>query len=162
MLQAGRSPLRVPDEVDFFKLPNPSSRTMGLGSTQPLTKISTINLTGGKTRPARKADNSHLWAECLKMWELQPLATLRAYTACIGITLPPLQHFLPVLRFILWRNRPMRELLKFRNLKERDCTAVAERCRVLSPLPPLVSRFLALLGCAVTLAHSPHVGFQRL
>jgi hypothetical protein len=27
MLQAGRSPVRVPDEVDFFNLPNPSSRT---------------------------------------------------------------------------------------------------------------------------------------
>jgi hypothetical protein len=27
-----------PDEVDFFNLPNPSNRTMALGSTQPLTK----------------------------------------------------------------------------------------------------------------------------
>jgi hypothetical protein len=55
MLQAGRSPVRVPDGVDFFNLPNPSSRTMG--STQPLTKISTRTLTGGKKRPAHKADN---------------------------------------------------------------------------------------------------------
>jgi hypothetical protein len=31
MIQAGRSPVRVPDEVDFFNLPNPSSRTMALG-----------------------------------------------------------------------------------------------------------------------------------
>jgi hypothetical protein len=37
--------------------------------------------------------------------------------------------------YILWRNRPMRELLKFRNLKERDCATVAERCRVLPSLP---------------------------
>jgi hypothetical protein len=36
---------------------------------------------------------------------------------------------------ILWRNRPMWELLKFRNLKERDCATVAERCCVLPPLP---------------------------
>jgi hypothetical protein len=36
---------------------------------------------------------------------------------------------------LLWRNRPMRELLKFRNLKECDCATVAERCRVLPPLP---------------------------
>jgi hypothetical protein len=35
MLQAGKSPVQVPDEVDFFNLPNPSSRTMALGSTQP-------------------------------------------------------------------------------------------------------------------------------
>jgi hypothetical protein len=41
MLQAGRSPDRVPDEVDFFNLFNPSCRTMPLGSTQPLTETST-------------------------------------------------------------------------------------------------------------------------
>jgi hypothetical protein len=35
----------------------------------------------------------------------------------------------------VWRNRPMRELLKFRNLKGRDFATVAERCRVLPPLP---------------------------
>jgi hypothetical protein len=57
MLQAGRSPVQVPDEVDFFNLPNPSSLTMALGSTQPLTKSSTRNLPGGKKRPARRADN---------------------------------------------------------------------------------------------------------
>jgi hypothetical protein len=57
MLQAGRSLVRVPDEVNFFNLPNPSSRTMALGSTQPLTKKSTRELPGGKTRRARKADN---------------------------------------------------------------------------------------------------------
>jgi hypothetical protein len=57
MLQAGRSPVRVPDEVNFFNLPNPSSRTMALGSTQRLTEMSTRNLHGGKKRPARRADN---------------------------------------------------------------------------------------------------------
>jgi hypothetical protein len=56
MLQTGRSPVRVPDEVDFF-LPNPSSRSMALGSTEPLTKMSTRNLPGGKKRSARRADN---------------------------------------------------------------------------------------------------------
>jgi hypothetical protein len=45
------------DEVDFFNWPNSSSRTMALGSTQPLTQMSTRNLPGGKGRPARKADN---------------------------------------------------------------------------------------------------------
>jgi hypothetical protein len=35
------------DEVDFFNLPNPSTRTMALGSTQPLTEMSTRNLPGG-------------------------------------------------------------------------------------------------------------------
>jgi hypothetical protein len=58
MLQARKSPVRVPDEVDFFfNLPNPSSRTMALRSTQTLTKMSTRNFPGGKKRLARRADN---------------------------------------------------------------------------------------------------------
>jgi hypothetical protein len=40
---AGSSPY----EVEFFSSPNPSSRTMTLGSTQPLTEINTRNLRGG-------------------------------------------------------------------------------------------------------------------
>jgi hypothetical protein len=56
-LQAGRSRDRILDEVDFFNLPNPSSRTIALGSTQPLTEMSTRNIPGGEGRPARKADN---------------------------------------------------------------------------------------------------------
>jgi hypothetical protein len=56
MLQAGRSPVRVPDEVNLFNLPNPSSRTMTLGSTQHLTEMSTRNLPGGKKLLAHRAD----------------------------------------------------------------------------------------------------------
>jgi hypothetical protein len=38
----------IPGEViGFFDLPNPSSRNMILGSTQPLTERSTRNLPGG-------------------------------------------------------------------------------------------------------------------
>jgi hypothetical protein len=43
-----------PSEMDIFNSPNPSSRTMALGSTQPLTEMSTRNLPGGKGRSARK------------------------------------------------------------------------------------------------------------
>jgi hypothetical protein len=57
ILQAGRSPVRIPDEVEILNLPNPSSRTMALVSTQALTEMSTRNLPGGKKRPARRADN---------------------------------------------------------------------------------------------------------
>jgi hypothetical protein len=47
-----------PIEVDFFfNLPNPSSCTMALGSTQPVTEMSTRNLPGGKERTGHKADN---------------------------------------------------------------------------------------------------------
>jgi hypothetical protein len=46
-----------PDEVTgFFNWPNPTSRTMSLGSTQPLTEMSAKNLLEGKGRPARGAD----------------------------------------------------------------------------------------------------------
>jgi hypothetical protein len=57
MPQAGRSPVKVPDEKDFFNSPNPSSRTMALRSTQPLIEMSTRCLSVGKTRLARRADN---------------------------------------------------------------------------------------------------------
>jgi hypothetical protein len=46
-----------PDEVDLFNIPNPSSRTMALESTQPLAEMSTRNLPGSKGRLARRADN---------------------------------------------------------------------------------------------------------
>jgi hypothetical protein len=57
MLQAGRSLVPVPNEVKFFNLLNPSSCTMALGSTQPLTELSIRNLLGGKKRQARRADS---------------------------------------------------------------------------------------------------------
>jgi hypothetical protein len=47
MLQAGRSRVRVPMRWIFFNLPNPSSHTMALGSTQPLTEMSTRKIPGG-------------------------------------------------------------------------------------------------------------------
>jgi hypothetical protein len=41
----------ISDEVNgFFNWPNPSSRTMALGSTNPLTEMSTRNLPEGKGR----------------------------------------------------------------------------------------------------------------
>jgi hypothetical protein len=75
----------IPDGViGFFNWPNPSSRTMALGSTQPLTEMSTRNLPGGKGRPAGGADN--LTAICeptvYKMWEPRCRKTLCAFTAC--------------------------------------------------------------------------------
>jgi hypothetical protein len=59
------------DIIQFLNWPNPSSRTMTLGSTQPLTEMSTRNLSGGKGRPARKADKLAVFCETIvwKMWE---------------------------------------------------------------------------------------------
>jgi hypothetical protein len=47
MLQAGRSQFRFSMSLDFLINQNPSSRTMALGSSQPLTEMSTRNLPGG-------------------------------------------------------------------------------------------------------------------
>jgi hypothetical protein len=44
MLQAGRSRDRVPTRWTFSNLPNPSGRTVALGSTQPVTEMSTKKL----------------------------------------------------------------------------------------------------------------------
>jgi hypothetical protein len=86
MLQAGRSRFRFPKRsLNFFNLLNPSSRNMALGSTQPLTEMSTRNVPGGK----RAADAQvwqpyrHLWVDCLdKMWEPRRLTILWVSTAC--------------------------------------------------------------------------------
>jgi hypothetical protein len=39
---------------------------MALGSTQPLTEMSTRNLTGGKGRPAHETDNLTAIYDCLE------------------------------------------------------------------------------------------------
>jgi hypothetical protein len=57
MLQTGRSRDRVPMKWIFSKSPNLSSRTMTLGSTQPLTEMSATNLPGSKGWPEGRADN---------------------------------------------------------------------------------------------------------
>jgi hypothetical protein len=43
--------------IGIFDWLNPSSLTIALMSTQPLTEMSIRNPSGGKERPARKADN---------------------------------------------------------------------------------------------------------
>jgi hypothetical protein len=47
MLQTGRSRVRVSMRWILFNWPNPSSRTMALGSTQPITEMSTRKIPGG-------------------------------------------------------------------------------------------------------------------
>jgi hypothetical protein len=56
---------------------------IALGSTQPLTEMSTRNLPGGKGRPARKADLTAICEPIVyEMWEPRRLTTLWASTAC--------------------------------------------------------------------------------
>jgi hypothetical protein len=57
---------------------------MALGSTQPLTEMSTRNIRGGKGRPARKTNNLTAISKPIvyKMWEPRRLTNLWASTAC--------------------------------------------------------------------------------
>jgi hypothetical protein len=81
MLQAGRSWFRFPMKLlSFYNWPDPSSRTMALGSNQPLTEMSTRNISECEERPTRKADN--FIAICEPMWEPRRLTNLWASTAC--------------------------------------------------------------------------------
>jgi hypothetical protein len=78
----------------FFSWPNPSSRTMAPGSTQPLTEMSTRNLPGGKGRLARKADNLTAICEPIvyKMWEPRRLTT-PCYRASFSFSFYPYGYF---------------------------------------------------------------------
>jgi hypothetical protein len=92
---AARSPVPIPDEVDFFTLPYLSSRSMALGSTQPLTEMSTRNLPGGKS--GRHVGLTTLLPSMSRISEnvgASISATLRASTACTGITLPYLYIYI--------------------------------------------------------------------
>ena len=53
----------------IFHWHNPSGRTMVLGSTQPLTEMSTRNVSWGQRRPVRRADNLNTFM-CPLPWNL--------------------------------------------------------------------------------------------
>jgi hypothetical protein len=61
--------------MDIFNSPNPSSRTMALGSTQLLTEMNTRNFPNGKKRTERRANN--LAAICEQMSENVEASTSR-------------------------------------------------------------------------------------
>jgi hypothetical protein len=54
VLQAGSVPNEI---IGFYNWPNPSSCTVALGSTQPVTGMSASNFGGCKGWPVHKADN---------------------------------------------------------------------------------------------------------
>jgi len=92
----------IPDgAIGIFHLQNPSQCTVALGSTQPLTKMSTMVISwGGKggwcigltTLPALCDDH-------LEIWEPQPPGTVRA---CPGLSWDCFA-FVPVFQFlVLW------------------------------------------------------------
>jgi len=55
---------------------------MDLGSTQPLTEMSTTNIFWGLRRPVRRAENlSTFMCRLSEIWQPQPPGTLKAYNS---------------------------------------------------------------------------------
>jgi hypothetical protein len=75
--------------MDIFNLRNPSGRSIVLGLTHYLTKVSTRNIPEGKERPVRKADNPTSICETITwtMWDPRRLTTLGASVACYSDSL---------------------------------------------------------------------------
>jgi hypothetical protein len=94
---AGRSRIRFPMvSSEIFYLHNPSCRTMALGSTQPLTEMSTRNISSGvKAAGAYGWQPYHLHVSTvLKSGSLTLLEPSGPVQACNGIVLPILCIFL--------------------------------------------------------------------
>ena len=75
----------IPDGVNgIFHGHNPFDRTMALGLTQPLTEMSSRNISWGKGgRCVGLTTLPHSCADCLEIWEPQIPGTLRA---CPGLS----------------------------------------------------------------------------
>ena len=72
-------PGSIPSDVTgFFSGIFPSDHTMALGSTQPLVKMSTRNIPGGKGGRCVRLTSPPSCAECHEIWESKPPGTLWA------------------------------------------------------------------------------------
>jgi hypothetical protein len=77
--------------------------------TQPLTEMSTRNLSRGKGRPVRRADNHIAICEAIvyQTWEPRRLANLWAFMACYRISLPVLPFYFKMSSYQLLSENPV-------------------------------------------------------
>jgi hypothetical protein len=90
----------IPDDVTGLLLcneHNPSGRTIVLGSTQPLTEMSSRNISWGKGGRCVGLILPFSCADFIEILDPQPPGTLRVCKVCNGIALPLplLLHFNP-------------------------------------------------------------------
>jgi hypothetical protein len=76
----------VPGEViGLINCPNPSTRTMALGLTQPLTEISITNFPGGKRQLVHKADNHTTICEAVHLTVFMAFVASNRGTLCVYV-----------------------------------------------------------------------------
>jgi hypothetical protein len=79
----------------------PSDCTMALGSTQPLVKMSTRNIPGGKCRQCVRMTSSTSRAECHEIWEPKPPGTLWTTP---GLLRDTFTFYFYVCMYSIWRS----------------------------------------------------------
>jgi hypothetical protein len=80
--------------LNFFNLPNPSSCTVALGFTEPLTEMSIRNLHGGKMLPVNKDDSLIAVCELIvyKMWDRCYRDNFTFFTLLLYTAFYPREH----------------------------------------------------------------------
>ena len=141
-----RSRVRFPTvSLEIFHWHNPSDRTMTLGSTHPLTEMSTRNISWRYKRPVHIADNHTIIpssrADCLETWEPELPGILMAYSDLFYFLL----HVVELLQPKNYTNSWIRDtFIVQRPLRVSSSSSVLPRCHYNSARR-LIRHFMSLI-----------------